>query len=44
MKKFGSILLTLAVLLTLCAGVLPVYAEDASITLTPYRTIRESNT
>ncbi|MBQ8381824.1 MAG: RICIN domain-containing protein [Clostridia bacterium] len=39
MKKLGSILLTFAVLLTLCAGALPVYAEDASISITSAKTV-----
>ncbi|MBQ7354299.1 MAG: hypothetical protein IJW62_02120 [Clostridia bacterium] len=37
MKKFGSILLTLAVLLTLCAGALPVYG--ATISISAHRTV-----
>lgn len=38
MKKFGSILLTLAILWTLCCSAIPAYASDSiSVTLTPYR-------
>ena len=38
MKKFGSILLTLAVLFTLCAGALPVYGAS-TLTFSANRTV-----
>ncbi|MGM9648228.1 MAG: Ig-like domain-containing protein [Eubacteriales bacterium] len=39
MKKFNSVLITIAILLALCAGALPAYASDVSISITANSTV-----